>query len=37
MSVLRQNDDGTWSPAEPIRPPLLVRWEIALRRWWRSR
>jgi crossover junction endodeoxyribonuclease RusA len=32
----QQNPDGSWTPAEPIRPPLLVRWEIARPRWHRE-
>jgi hypothetical protein len=28
--VMRQNDDGSWSPAEPKRMP----WWIRLERWW---
>lgn len=32
MSTYRQNDDGTWTPAEPIQPTRLLRWENWLRR-----
>lgn len=31
--VSRQNEDGSWSPAEPIRMP----WWIRLEQWWHSR
>lgn len=33
MNVLRQNEDGTWSPAKPMRMPWWIRLEL----WWKGR
>lgn len=32
MSMHQQNPDGSWTPAEPIPPTRLLRWETWLRR-----